>query len=124
MQCGGFMNEKELRDEFEKETGEKWWTNPVSHGEMAFASWNYQLWLEKKLSTAFINGGLHQSSVSQFEPLVILRPLIMKYQRHKIDYDAISGKIVSEGYGTQIYQALQNAEQELITKLIELVGAV
>jgi hypothetical protein len=60
----------------------------------------------------------------QVETLVILRPLILKYQRHKTDYDAIVGKIVSEGDGTQIYQALQKAEQELITKLIELVGAV
>ena len=61
----------DVREQFENETGEKWWTNPVCHGETGFASWKYQEWLEKKLSTAFINGKLHPSSFSQFKPLVI-----------------------------------------------------
>ena len=39
----------ELQKQYETETGKKWWTNPVCHGEMGFASWEYQIWLEQKL---------------------------------------------------------------------------
>jgi hypothetical protein len=71
----------------------------------------------------FLSEQNENANGNQLELLVSLRPLIFEYLVHKKDYDAIVGKIVSEGYGTQIYQALQNAEQKLIEKLIELVGA-
>lgn len=40
-----------LRQKYEEEIGKKWWTNPVTHGELGFASWEYQKWLEDKLSS-------------------------------------------------------------------------
>lgn len=43
----------EVRLQFEKETGNKWMTVPVTHGELAFASWKYQLWLENKAASQF-----------------------------------------------------------------------
>jgi hypothetical protein len=46
------MTIEQLREKYEQETKQRWWTNPVSHGEIAFASWEYQLWLENKLSAA------------------------------------------------------------------------
>lgn len=42
--------EEEIRKQYEIETGKKWFTVPFTHGEQAFASWGYQLWLEKKIS--------------------------------------------------------------------------
>lgn len=39
-----------LQELYEKETGKYWMTNPVAHGELEFASWDYQVWLEKKAS--------------------------------------------------------------------------
>ena len=39
----------ELQKQYENESGEKWWTNPVCHGEIGFASWEYQKWLEQKI---------------------------------------------------------------------------
>jgi len=42
------MTVEDLRLQFEKETKENWMTNPVCHGELGFASWNYQKWLEQK----------------------------------------------------------------------------
>lgn len=42
--------EEEIRKQYEIETGKKWFTVPFTHGEQAFASWEYQLWLEKKVS--------------------------------------------------------------------------
>ena len=35
--------------QYEKETGNRWFTNPVCHGEIGFASWEYQKWLETKM---------------------------------------------------------------------------
>ena len=40
----------ELQKQYENETGQKWFTNPVSHGEIEFASWEYQEWLENKVN--------------------------------------------------------------------------
>lgn len=42
--------EEEIRKQYEIETGKKWFTVPFTRGEQAFASWGYQLWLEKKIS--------------------------------------------------------------------------
>ncbi len=39
----------ELREQYEKETRKRWWTNPVCHGETGFAAWEYQTWLEEKV---------------------------------------------------------------------------
>jgi uncharacterized small protein (DUF1192 family) len=39
-----------IRDQFEEETNSRHWTAPVSHGETAFASWKYQLWLEANIT--------------------------------------------------------------------------
>lgn len=38
-----------LRKQFEKETNKSWWINPVCHGEYAYASWEYQCWLERQV---------------------------------------------------------------------------
>ena len=40
----------EIQKQYETETGKKWWINPVAHGELAFASAEYQEWLEAKVS--------------------------------------------------------------------------
>ena len=40
------MNYKE---EFEKETSETWFINPVCHGDYGFCSDEYMLWLEFRL---------------------------------------------------------------------------
>ena len=42
--------EEEIRKQYETETGKKWCIIPYTHGENAYASWEYQLWLEKKVS--------------------------------------------------------------------------
>jgi hypothetical protein len=42
------MTVDDLRLQFEKETKENWMVNPVCHGEIGFASWKYQIWLEQK----------------------------------------------------------------------------
>lgn len=41
--------QQELRKEFEEKTGQKWFTNPVCHGETGYASWDYQLSLEDEV---------------------------------------------------------------------------
>jgi len=46
------MKVEELQEKYEQETGKKWWTNPVCHGEVGFASWEYQKWLETGLTEA------------------------------------------------------------------------
>jgi len=38
-----------IREDYERTTGKRWLTNPVCHGELGFASWEYQLWLETQL---------------------------------------------------------------------------
>lgn len=40
----------ELQKQFEKETGKKWLVIPYTHGENAYASWEYQLWLEARVN--------------------------------------------------------------------------
>lgn len=44
------MTKEELREQYENETGEKWFIAPVCHGDTGFASWEYQTWLEEKAS--------------------------------------------------------------------------
>jgi len=42
---------EEVRKQFMDETkNDRWFTTPVCHGESAFASWEYQLWLEEKVA--------------------------------------------------------------------------
>ena len=38
-----------LSEQFEKQTGGKWFVAPVCHGDRAFCSDNYMLWLEQEL---------------------------------------------------------------------------
>lgn len=45
------MTPDELRKEFEKETGKRYFVAPVSHGEYAFLSWEAQAWLETRCLT-------------------------------------------------------------------------
>lgn len=40
-----------VRELYTSETGEGWMVTPVCHGEKGFASWEYQLWLERKLAS-------------------------------------------------------------------------
>lgn len=42
---------KELQEQFKKETGKDAIVYPAAHGEVGYASWDYQLWLEGKLTT-------------------------------------------------------------------------
>lgn len=42
----GAEDAKQLQEQFEKETGKRWYDVPYTHGEIAYASWDYQLWLE------------------------------------------------------------------------------
>ena len=39
----------ELHEEYERSSGKKHWTNPVCHGELGFATWDYQIWLETEV---------------------------------------------------------------------------
>ncbi len=41
-----------VRNEFEELHNKSYYVVPVSHGEVAFASWEYQLWLERELLKA------------------------------------------------------------------------
>jgi transposase len=41
---------KKIYEIYEEETGKRWFTNSVNHGEIAYASWDYQNWLEEKAS--------------------------------------------------------------------------
>jgi len=41
------------QEQFEKETGKKPLEDVVGHGERAFASLDYQLWLESKVKSSF-----------------------------------------------------------------------
>jgi len=41
-----------INNEYEAFTGKKFWTKPVRHGDVAFASWEYQIWLENELVKA------------------------------------------------------------------------
>jgi len=48
------MTTEEIRNQFEKESGQNWWTapnwyDPICNSIKVFASWEYQEWLEKKL---------------------------------------------------------------------------
>ena len=45
----------EVQNQFEKESGKQWYIVPVSHGEVAFVSWEYQLWLEEKVKNQMPN---------------------------------------------------------------------
>jgi hypothetical protein len=74
---------EELRNEFEKETGRKWF---IMEGKSKFCtvSGDYVEWLEKKLSTAFINEDSSKAHSATFEPLV--RPPTVEELRDKRDY--------------------------------------
>jgi hypothetical protein len=57
-----------LRKEFESEhAGQKFWINPVCHGDRAFASWEYQLWLEMELIKSRAHGEESVASPSGVE---------------------------------------------------------
>jgi len=48
------MTTEEIRNQFEKESGQNWWTapnwyDPICNSIKVFASFEYQEWLEKKL---------------------------------------------------------------------------
>lgn len=43
------MSVRDVQKEFETATGRDWMTNPVCHGELGFASWEYQTWLESQV---------------------------------------------------------------------------
>ena len=51
------------QEQYEKETGKQWWINPVCHGELGYASWDYQLWLEDKVTN---------NQIDQFKPYIYL----------------------------------------------------
>src|SRR5690348_8112095 len=42
----------EVRRLYESETGKQWYVVPVCHGEVAFTSWEYQLWLEQRIANS------------------------------------------------------------------------
>lgn len=46
------MTREDIAERFEKESGKKWWVNPVCHGEMTFASDDFVLWLTDALRKA------------------------------------------------------------------------
>lgn len=44
---------REITEIYKEETGKDWMINPVCHGELGFASWDYQLWLEAKVQQLY-----------------------------------------------------------------------
>ena len=62
---------------------------------------------------------------NQLELLVILRPLINEYIAAKLRYEAQAvGKTTGEGYALNLINDIEITRQNLIDKVIELVGAV
>jgi len=39
----------EYKKQYEKETEKKWWIRPACHGELAFCSNEYMIWLENRI---------------------------------------------------------------------------
>lgn len=48
------MNNGDIRNQYETETGKEWVEFPATHGERGYASWLYQAWLEERLIAASI----------------------------------------------------------------------
>ncbi len=101
--------EEEIRKQYETETGKKWFTVPFTHGEQAFASWGYQLWLEKK--------------VSQVEPEVMLKLAdilqILDDEEYTVSVhsnDTIDDKISESIANTAIIDFKKQLKQELLSK--------
>ena len=62
---------EDIRKEWETNNpGMKWWTNPVSHGEFAFASWEYQEWLERQIIALIQDHGTLTAIISKLEELM------------------------------------------------------
>ena len=60
------------RELFEAENpGKSWFTNPVCHGELAFVSWDYQLWLESRDKA-------HQEKIAELEAKIPHDKLLRK----------------------------------------------
>jgi len=54
-----------LQEQYEKETGKSWFTNPVCHGELGFASWEYQKWLEEKITKIYSTSNIFEMKIHQ-----------------------------------------------------------
>jgi hypothetical protein len=81
--CSAEKEMEELRNEFEKETGRKWFVME-KQSRVCTLSGDYVEWLEKKLSTAFINEDSHKADSVTFEPLVM--PPTAEELRDQRDY--------------------------------------
>lgn len=46
---------EEPRDIYKRETGKDWKVIPHTHGNLAFASWDYQLWLEDNMISKYMH---------------------------------------------------------------------
>lgn len=55
----------ELQKQFEKETGKEWFVIPYTHGENAYASWEYQLWLEARVNPLGAVVGMQTADVEK-----------------------------------------------------------
>jgi hypothetical protein len=78
------------------------------------------------MSTAFINGKLHPSSGSQFEPLVILRPLVDKLRAVEIEMEKLPKNIEEQdsNYAAELDATWMNINIEIGQKVCELLGAI
>lgn len=105
--------EEEIRKQYEIETGKKWFTVPFTHGEQAFASWGYQLWLEKKISqvepevkpeicvnTDKLNGSGEYYYNAKLSELFTLNNLIPQLET-KVDF--VEGEELAQYEVSQIY---------------------
>lgn len=83
---------KPIHEQYEEETGKRWFTNPVCHGEVAYASWEYQKWLEERASR------MRQTLYSvPSEGRVV--SVAAKYHRNKakINQNALAGECFEDG---------------------------
>lgn len=46
---------EEPRDIYKRETGKDWRIIPYTHGNVEFASWDYQLWLEDNMISKYMH---------------------------------------------------------------------
>ena len=95
---------EKLRSEFEVIKNERWFTAPVSHGETAYASWEYQLWLENELLKArsqplTCNGGYSEAQMEQVYVKGCLDRSVSKDHLTSEDLLRIKGKPFIESLG-------------------------
>ena len=111
------MKTEELQEQYIEETGKRWWTNPVCHGEIGFASWEYQKWLETKLTEATARSNVEAEVIKKNggrDPFLILHVFLYSdFNWREIVIDKEKSKELKE----PIHISLKDLENKLNEKI-------